>query len=411
MKDESYVAYKYPRAINSRSDYAKIRVGPIFALISEQVMHHKYNGYMPFIKHVPIADRPKYIWDHLRPEGRKIFAGDYEAFEALFKKCQMQLEIALYKHCTKNLPDDVRNEFWWYLDNVLSGTNKCYFKNFKTEIEAVRMSGEMCTSLGNGFFNLMVLRFLLESLGHEDVQIFVEGDDSLAAYTAIGEPITAEHFARLGLKIKIEEPDSISTASFCGIVFAPEDMINVTDPKEVLAGFAWLSARYANSKTSKLKSLLRAKSLSYLHQYPGCPIIQELALYGLRITAGHDLGWVQNSRHMSLWEREQLDNAIQALGRGAPKPDVVREVPIHTRLLVEELYGLSVDRQREIEHYLATKVDLSPLLIDFAAPSDWRDYDSRYVMNVTPTPEGIWFPRYEVHNRPPAWYAGMKLPT
>jgi len=402
MKDEFYTAYKYPRTINSRSDAAKVLVGPIFWQISDAVMHHKYKGYTPFIKYVSIAERPEYIWKHLRPTARKLFAGDYTAFEALFQRAQMQIEIDLYKYMTANLPENIRNLFWGYLDNVLAGSNSCFFRQFSTKVDATRMSGEMCTSLGNGWFNLMVLRFLLESLGHTDVQIFVEGDDSIAAYTPTGTPIEDKHFRELGLEMKISEPDSISQASFCGIVFHPEDMINVTDPREVLASFGWVSSRYANSTDNRLKALLRAKSLSYLYQYPGCPIIQELALYGLRVTAGFDLRWVLNRAHMSQWERKQVEDAALHFGSGYAKiHDNIRDVPDATRQLVEELYGVTSEQQKQIEDYLRSLPDIEPLKIDISWNRDWSEYSERFTIVKDPSPESnVWLPRYEVANRP-----------
>jgi hypothetical protein len=400
-KDEFYPEFKYPRTINSRSDIAKVLVGPIFWQISDAVMHHKYNGYTPFIKYVSIAERPSYIWTHLRPEARKLFAGDYTAFEALFQHAQMQVEIDLYKYMTAAMPEDIRTNFWMFLDDRLAGLNVCNFKRFSTKVEATRMSGEMCTSLGNGWFNLMVLRFLLESLGHTDVQIFVEGDDSIAAYTPTGEPITELHFRELGLVMKVTEPDSINTASFCGIVFHPDDMINVTDPREVLASFGWVSSRYANSKSSKLLALLRAKSLSYLHQYPGCPIIQELALYGLRCTAGYDLRWVLSNASMSQWERMQLEDAVKNFGGGyARVQQAVQPVPSSTRVLVEELFGVTSKQQEQIEEYLRGLPGIQPLQLTIDCSPDWSEYYDRFTLVTMPEPESIWMARYDVEGRP-----------
>lgn len=401
VKDETYPEWKYPRTINSRSDLAKVLLGPLFWRISDEVMHHKFNGYTPFIKYVSIAERPDYIWKNLRPTARKLFAGDYTAFEALFQKAQMQIEIDLYKYMTQNIPEDLRDNFWTYLDEVLSGKNKCFFRHFGTSVDATRMSGEMCTSLGNGWFNLMVLRFLLEDLGHTDVQIFVEGDDSIAAYSNTGAPITSEHFTELGLVMKVTEPESISTASFCGIVFSPEDMINVTDPREVLASFGWCSARYARSRDARLLALLRAKSLSFLYQYPGCPIIQELALYGLRMTAGYDMRWVLNHAQMSQWEKEQVVDAVKFFGGGYSKVhQAIRPVPSATRELVEELFGVSSIQQIKIEAYLRGLQCVTPLEVDIDHSKDWSAYYERYTMDVDPSPECMWMPRYDVKNRP-----------
>lgn len=370
MKDETYPEYKHARGINSRSDEFKCKVGPIFRLIEKELFAKKW-----FIKKIPVHLRPEYIMERLYTVGAKYVATDYTAFESLFVKEIMEAcEFQLYDYMTAELPE--HDQFMQVMHGVLAGENICDFKHFTVRLEATRMSGEMCTSLGNGFSNLMFMLFMAEHVGCRKVRGVVEGDDGL--FSMIGTPPTSQDFSLLGLIIKMDIQDYIETASFCGLVFDTEDLINVTDPRDVLATFGWGSATYANSKTSKLKTLLRCKALSIAHQYPGCPILGELAQYALRVTRSHDTRKI--IRHWkNTYEREQLLEA-QANWKNAR---LYREPPLRTRLLVEKLYGISISQQLNIELYLRTKTDLGHLeaaTISMVMPKVWGEYWNEYVL-------------------------------
>ena len=371
VKDETYVAFKHARGINSRSDMFKCAVGPIFKLIEEQIYKLPH-----FIKKVPVADRPKYITDLLYFEGAKYLENDFVAFESLFTREVMEAcEFQLYEHMVSSLPD---GPAWMKLvRDVIGGTNHCVFKYFTVDVEATRMSGEMNTSLGNGFTNLMLLLFLFSRRGIQ-ANIVVEGDDSLSSF--VGEPPTDEEFKALGFVTKLSVRENLNEASFCGLIFNPSDMINITDPLDVLANFGWAGRNYVNAKQNRLMALLRCKSLSYAHQYPGAPIIQSLAQYGLRVTAGRDVKtFIENDRSMSLWEREQLREA--ALSK-LPKPI---SVPIGTRLLMERIYGVSVEAQLEIEKYLDGLVDVQELagpILDLNFHPDFYRFADTYTMTL-----------------------------
>ncbi len=366
MKDEFYQTWKHARGINSRHDKFKCLVGPIFHAIEEEVYKHP-----AFIKHVPVADRPDYIMKMLYRVGASYVATDYTSFESLFTRLIMQtVEFKLYDYMTKNL--SVGPRFMEYVNEILGGRNKCKFKTFTVDLEATRMSGEMCTSLGNGFSNLMFMLFMCEKLGCKDVAGVVEGDDGL--FTMVGAPPTKDDFAQLGLVIKMEHHQAIETASFCGLLFDPEDRLIVTDPRKVLGTFGWTKMQYLKAKDDKLDQLLRAKSLSLAYQYPGCPIISALGQYGLRITREQDLGWVRKVT-TNPWERERLD---QCLKRGPVKPI---PPPHRTRQLVAKLYNIPVDVQVEIEKYLdglSVKQPLDHPLINLLVPQPWFKYFSDY---------------------------------
>jgi hypothetical protein len=368
MKDETYPEYKNARGINSRHDRFKTEVGPVFKLIEEQVYKLHW-----FIKHVPVADRPRVIKERLFALGRLYYATDYTAFESLFTKWLMQTcEFKLYNYMTQKLP--CHEKFMHLVNEVLGGLNHIVYKFFGIDIEATRMSGEMCTSLGNGFTNLMVALFVAFK-SECIIDGFVEGDDGLFALLS-GKGLDESLFKRLGLDIKLEKHTDLCSASFCGIIFDPDDCINVTDPREVLAGFGWTTNLYFKAGESRRLDLLRAKSLSYAHQYPGCPIIAELAQYGLRMTRSRDVRhFVAERWQTSQWEREQL---LSVINDRVPK----KEVGMSTRLLVERKYGIPIEIQIKIENYLRSLDELRPLDIscfDLMVPRSWTDYFSRYL--------------------------------
>jgi hypothetical protein len=375
VKDEGYDTYKHARSINSRSDAFKCAVGPIFKLMEEEVYKDP-----SFIKHVPVADRPDYIMDRLYRVGAKYLATDFTSFEALFtKEMMMACEFVLYEHMTQFLPTGA--DFMRLVTDVIGGMTLCQFKTFSVEVEATRMSGEMCTSLGNGFSNLMFMLFLCEKKGCSDVVGVVEGDDGL--FTMEGTPPSTDDFADLGLIIKCDVHIEISTASFCGLIFDPTDRVNVTDPRKVLADFAWVTRQYAGAREYKLQMLLRCKAMSLAHQYPGCPILASLARYGLRCTPIRSrerlIKVVSQKGLMSTFKMSEMSNAI-LYGRIPCK-----EIPMNTRFLIEKQFGFTVEAQLSLEKYLDSLNELQPLdhwSLDLIMPQLWRDHFDRYAFQA-----------------------------
>lgn len=365
MKMETYPSYKYPRGINARSDHFKVFSGPPFKAIEKALFAKAY-----FIKKVPVADRPRVIMETLFRYASVYLATDYTAFEALFTPELMHAcELRLYRYMMKELPGGPK----WYqtIEKVLTGMNVLHYKDFTVWVEGTRMSGEMCTSLGNSFTNLMIMLYILELHGTENADCYVEGDDGLARPDHDFPDDQA--FTDLGTIVKADRYTELSEASFCGLIFDPDELINVTDPREVLVGFGWTKSIYAGAGRRTLEALLRAKALSLLYQYPGCPIIQPLAQYGLRHTAhlSNTLALARASKTANQYEKD-LYMEMQGL-------DIVaRNIGRQTRLLVERKYNVTVESQLRIERYLAT-APLGPLNINLEFHPDTADYFYRYV--------------------------------
>lgn len=363
MKDEPYTEYKFPRAINSRSDEFKTFCGPFFSAVERQVFALKY-----FIKKIPVDLRPDYIMEHVFREGARYVATDYTSFEAGFvRRLEEACEFQLYRYMARG------SSFEKWVDllcRVMGGTNHCEFKRFWMDIEATRMSGEMCTSLGNGFTNLMIMLYVLDRMGDPDPSGVIEGDDGLFAIMA-RVPVSGD-FNRFGMKVKMEIHDRIETASFCGLIFDVEDRANVADPLEALASFGWARGLYARSSNRTLRKLLRAKALSLAYQYPGCPIISELAAAGLRWTSD-----IQDKHAIYKIMKTQNQYEITTWLEMRDRPMPSRPVGMRTRILVEEKFGISVADQRAMEEALRCSSH-APLDVPFAVPPSWTHYFATY---------------------------------
>lgn len=382
MKDESYPEYKRPRGIYSRTDEYKVLVGPTFQLISEQLFKKPQT-----IKKVPISDRPAEInkrlnWNHCR-----VFETDYTSFEASFTiTVQEACELQFYEYMTQNLPN--HKEFMLLLKRgILKKKQRCIFRDFDVYMPPKRFSGEMNTSLGNTFTNWVIMDFLCAQNGAE-YQMIVEGDDGLTKI--IGPPPTEAQAAELGFIMKLIEHRDINLASFCGLIFHPDVGHNITNPIEVIAEYGWTRQRYWNANHGVLMGLQKAKALSLLYQYPGCPILSVLAEKTLNILKDYDYKFDYVDSYSEQLRQEVMNNL-----------DKIVKVPIdiRTRLLMEEKFGITVMDQLSIEKEIGDMSLSEGLRIPSAdkyVPALWRDYYTKYSVAVildpllVNRPPGLW---------------------
>jgi hypothetical protein len=243
------------------------------------------------------------------------------------------------------------------------------------------MSGEMCTSLGNGFTNLMCFLYLCKQNGVEFVDGVVEGDDGLFAVR--GKVPSPAQFNNLGLIIKMETHDHLNEASFCGLVFDPDDLSNVADPAELLCKFGWTHSVQMRAGPKKLKSLLKAKAYSLAYELPRCPIANALARYALRVTSSSKPLWSAVDK-WKLQCRIPTAGVLERLALG---------VPACNRVLVARVYGIDVPTQLVIEGYLDSLTDIQqlqhPLIYALMKPV-WRLTDMRYVVTFAPGQKEVW---------------------
>jgi hypothetical protein len=321
----------------------------------------------------------------LSVNGAKFFATDYESFESLFTEELMgACEFQLYDFMTGDLPEF--KLFSSYVHDMLGGENQCDFYAFRLFLTARRMSGEMCTSLGNSFSNLMFQLFVAEECKCR-CECVIEGDDGLGyIYVLAGGRLpTAKDYERLGLRIKLEYHDELTTASFCGLIFDPEELINVAEPLEKICRLGWTSRRYTHAREKRLKSLLRSKALSMWYEYRGCPLLSALATRILYLTKSYSVESIINSKNTTTYERNRLTMALSQFNlatsyeEASPGP--------RTRLLFEKQFDISVSLQIQIESYMRNLTSVEPIdLGRFAIkmPIDWEDYAKSYLYSIPP---------------------------
>lgn len=320
VKRETYPCLKAARMINSRCDLFKAWSGPIFKSIERIVYKNHF-----FIKHIPVCERPAHI-RALKRANRRYFMTDYTAFESHFVPEVMDiLECVLYRHVLTNFPDEAE-----FICSVIRGKNRCRTRSgVRATIDGRRMSGDMCTSLGNGFSNLMLALFAASEKGLT-LDGFVEGDDGIFAADGL---LDAADFERLGFTIKIEEVADPTTASFCGMVFGDDGNI-IRDPHKFLQNFGWTSSAIRGGPLVK-KALLRAKAMSAICETPQCPIVGAMAWKALEKSAGVTPRFIRDGYH----EVEDID----------PVKFVAFDPPCSTRVLFERVFGVSISQQLEIE--------------------------------------------------------------
>jgi hypothetical protein len=378
VKDENYPTFKHARGINSRSDEFKCLVGPIFQLISDQLFKLPW-----FIKKIPINDRPQYIIDLLQRVGEEYTCTDYTSYEAHFEGEMMQdCEMLLYEYMVQFLPIGP-----WFMEIITKAffqdANIIKFKKFIISIFGKRMSGEMNTSLGNGFSNLMFMLYLCKKNGNKKVRGVIEGDDGL--FVMIGSPPNERDFANFGLNIKMITEKELSHASFCGMVFDMHDRTNVTNPIDELVSFGWTTRRYAQSRRGVHMCLLRSKALSLAYQYRACPVLSTLAYKICELTASYDVkSFVkkQANHYLNSYELEITNQAFDYFSKNS----LLQAPGINTRNLVETLYGLTVQDQIEIEKYISGWRDLQPIrspILDKYIQPDWHHYFQTYTIPLS----------------------------
>jgi len=346
-KTESYPKFKHLRWINSRSTFAKVYLGPLMKAIENVVYNHFFDmDHCPFIKHTPVPERPQLVRNLQSKLTSNMYAylSDFTAFESQFpREVMLAVECQLYEHCLS----------WYkhahYAATCISGVNKLRMRNgVKAECEARRMSGDMCTSLGNGFTNFILLSFLVaEKGGTRDC--YVEGDDGIFITTV---PVTKDDYADLGFSIKLvnlampgenneDYANSVLRAAFCGLVMGSDNII-IRDPRSFLSKFGWTHS-FMGAGAPIMDGLLRGKALSAYYETPQCPIVGSMIRYALNKTSGAKL----RLDDLDHYKRELLPDedalANMEIAPFAPSMESrlvmnsVFNIPVETQIAVEKL--------------------------------------------------------------------------
>lgn len=326
---------KYPRLVNSRSDYYKVLVAPYVKLIEDQLFKLKW-----FLSGIPTHKFPPYL--EKLTVNPWIMETDYSSFEGCFTpEYTACVEQQLWKFFLKNNPEMLNIFMSQYYDRDGSvHVNKIYGKNFRGFVEGSRMSGEMWTSLANGFSNLINVKFLAH-MKKQKIHGYVMGDDGI--FSMDTPFLTKEDFSQLGFNIKIKYDNSISHTSFCGNIYSPQSQTIVIEPGQISSLFTNMKKSYFRASTKKKLQLLKnkAQSLYCIGKYT--PIISKLALKIIELIPDQGIKIV-DYREKWLIE-QQMQDTIETF---EPVP-----IPYENRWIYADKFNISLEQQYQIEQYIS----------------------------------------------------------
>lgn len=332
IKSEFYTEPKEARIINSRSDAFKARVGP-FVHAAEEIVYDDH-----FIKHC----KPNQVVERMQQKsaGFEVFyETDYSSFEGSFKPVYLEkIELYLLTRLFYNYPEIVS-----LCSQALSSRNKLIFrKRYSAEFPGSRMSGEMWTSMCNGFMNKLLVEFVAKRSG-ACVDYLVEGDDG---FICSNKPLNWSLTADAGFKLKCDLVNDPMDVQFCSLRVCDNKLIpNIT---RTLTHYGFiidvqlsrgLSIK-SNRSRKKLDEIQYAKACSLLATSSGIPILQAVALQQMRVLQGTHL----NPKYFDWWEREFYDLSN-------PHPE---SISLTVRRYVEKEFGIPVRDQIEIEKQILT---------------------------------------------------------
>jgi hypothetical protein len=386
IKDEKYDDMKPSRWINSSSDLIKVIFGPIADRCMEELVKCS-----SMIKTVPVQERAKAIWQDLGGADVEARSSDATAMEDHYAniydstlpvseqndpRSRIALELMIHMCGGMLVPErmlratkflffrtpKIRHQpklltsLWTeirdaptlgiFFKNIINTYRRLGMRDFGYAlINAILCSGEMDTSFRNTASMYVMVNFATFDLSKGKHKLTIsknEGDDALSVHPAGCGP-TTEWWAKYGWVVKVEFIGRVNEASFCGLVFAPEDLVSCPDIRQTLVKFGWSNRKYARSSNKVLMGLLRAKALSMACEYGNVPILGALSQRLLHLTrtinVRKSIIW-----HTDLYERERLQRALKQ------KPWLNKpNVGWQTRVLVANLQNIPISAQLEAE--------------------------------------------------------------
>ena len=393
VKWESYKGeMKYARLIFARVDWFKTFYGS-YAKIMQKCIYMCLEQFC--CTNLPVKDLPKHMVDKYSLCSL-ILSTDFSAFES------------------HNYPWVMYNIFWKFMVRmwgyefnvelfvsmkILTGTNIIENVFVSCKVDAKVMSGEVWTSIINWITNLIFIFFIVECEGfaygtgffsHSFAFKFFRGPRmppkwTIIVFTAAGDDgmtgltylpwinydnlnrSTYLHF--YGVNLKLEMKDSIAGSGFLSKLYSENDMNTLCDPiKQLAKGI--LPIKYANSKVGVKKALARARAMSLLYEFGGCPVVASYALCIIRCTRN-----VQIKKALILMQQDDwfsFDKVSEAVKwydeEVKGKYDTWKvEIGEESRLIIEDNFGIPVCTQHYMEEYFDS-VDDTSYPIEFDVP-------------------------------------------
>lgn len=404
VKSETYPKYKFLRWIQPLDDWTKMFMGPIATEIDKQVFN------LPcFIKKIPIKERVEYIKKRIDCSFAEYTQADVESMEAHLK--QKRADWMLYALHLFVCSLSKGKRYMQIFEDIIRGCKKrktvseSYCDNFVIKLLMALRSGMNETSFINSLESLITHFYILENeFGYkfedllsllDDIRIedpvkyatnlfpsklLTEGDDKLAAEEPCNV-ITKEIYLEYGYMCAPRSDPSMYGTDFCTLVFSVSG-VPITNILYTYVTSGWSDDSYLLTSQHRKKELMRAKGYSYLYQYTNCPVIHELGLYFLRVTRDINLErFFRVKNHLSQWEMDILYEAYMNERHVIHKPI---DCPMDARIMVETLYGVTVDMQLNAEKELQNLTQIRPLNLfpPYVYPDDWLHYNVNYVVEI-----------------------------
>lgn len=326
IKREFYETPKEPRIINSRSDWFKAAVGPYIHALEGLVYDDN------FIKHCT----PEQVVQRMHEvaDGFDLFyETDYSSFEGSFTRdYQTHVELAMFRHCLHNYPEVCK-----LIQAAYSRNHLVFKRKHGCSFDGSRMSGDMWTSLANGFSNKMMVLFMADQ-AKANVKFLVEGDDGFIASNKELDLTIAD---RLGFKLKSEIYRSAKQVAFCslrtcGNVLVPNIPATLSKYGKLIDPQITHGMRIGSKRVQRrVRDIAKSKALSLLATSSGIPILQPLAIQQLSLLQDAHV----RPEHFDWWERHFFN-----MKEAKAKP-----IDPRTRRYVERVFKISVEKQLEIE--------------------------------------------------------------
>lgn len=386
IKREWYSETKEPRIINARSDVFKALVAPYIKMIEHSLIYNEH-----FIKGRTPNQRVQRMQEIAAKFGY-VCESDYSSFEGSFSlEFQHACEFQMFKYMLQNNPEPLKiigeiyqkqEELSYKEKQILKNPNDPRFSEVVKKLRRIhtppfnkmisansrkwhdhclcqgsRMSGDMWTSLANGFSNMMLFLYsfkhTVDSIRTPRPEVLmdfiVEGDDG---FFAANIPF-AERFEKdvsdLGFKIKIVHGTDINDLQFCSTCLGPNNT-PVPDFWRSIEKFGWsfdsvIIQNYSDRPTKYETKMLYAKALSLNAESQGIPILQPLSIKIAELTGKPTL----KSTIFGFWEKDVL------------KIDdwVLTQQPIteEMRRFFAKRFGISVEDQLKLEEYIEGQHD------------------------------------------------------
>ena len=365
IKNEFYdVPDKFPRLIMPKTAKCRAWFGACIHGLVETMMYFPTS-----IKAVPVYLRAQYIREKLGHLG-EVVEFDLSSQES---SCDPWMIENVLRPCYLAFSGGKDNDMINNFLDIKAAHQKYRYGSMRFESQGMNNSGDVDTGYCNFVQNDAASSFCKYLETQEMFTGTIEGDDGTGEVV----PNMQEIYTALGYTMKLELKSTLADASFCRISCGGTN--NLTDALYALCKLGWSSAQYLWASQEKLYGLLRAKCMSYICQFAGCPII-----FPVCVAIYCALEGITPIRPTDWWEQEKLK---------CWKPELLAfQVLDGDRVEYARKFGIPVSYQHSIERELIDDIRrsgkelqclYSPSLIallEIVKPSFGRNFEDKVAM-------------------------------